>query len=71
MSTDGTKYSLIKMDLRNVVALDFDYSEDRLYFCDVGNKTISRIFLNGTGEETLIRHDTQGLEGLAVDWVGR
>ncbi|KFM82299.1 Low-density lipoprotein receptor-related protein 2, partial [Stegodyphus mimosarum] len=71
MSTDGKNYNLIKMDLRNVVALDFDYSEDRLYFCDVGNKTISRIFINGTGEETLIRHDTQGLEGLAVDWIGR
>lgn len=59
------------MDLRNVVALDFDFHESKLYFCDVGNKTISRISIDGTGEETLIRHDTQGLEGLAIDWIGR
>ncbi|XP_015909717.1 low-density lipoprotein receptor-related protein 2 isoform X1 [Parasteatoda tepidariorum] len=71
MSIDGNQYNLIKMDLRNVVALDFDFHKSQLYFCDVGNKTISRISIDGTGEETLIRHDTQGLEGLAVDWIGR
>jgi len=71
MSTDGSIYSLVKMDLKNVVALDYDYGQQRLYYADVGNKTIHRIFMNGTGEETIIRHDAQGLEGLAVDWIGR
>jgi len=71
MSTDGTVYNLIKMELKNVVALDYDYSENRLYYADVGNKTIHRTFMNGTGEETIVRHDAHGLEGLAVDWVGK
>lgn len=71
MSTDGSVYNLVKMDLKNVVALDYDYSEERLYYADVGNKTIHRIFVNGTGEETIIRHDAHGLEGLAVDWVNK
>lgn len=71
MSTDGSSYNLIKMELKNVVALDYLYSENRLYYADVGNKTIHRIFLNGTGEETVVRHDAHGLEGLAIDWVGR
>ncbi len=71
VSTDGTLYNLIKMDLKNVVALDFDYREERLYYADVGNKTINRIFVNGTGEQNVIRHEAHGLEGIAIDWVGR
>lgn len=71
ISIDGSTYNLIKMDLKNVVALDFDYREERLYYSDVGNKSINRIFVNGTGEENIIRHEAHGLEGMAVDWVGR
>ncbi|KAF7489353.1 hypothetical protein SSS_07649 [Sarcoptes scabiei] len=71
VSTDGHLYNLIKMELKNVVALDFDYRTERLYYADVGNKSINRIFINGTGEETIIRHEAHGLEGIAVDWVGR
>lgn len=70
-SIDGSKYNLIKMDLKNAVALDFDYREERIYYADVGNKTLNRIFINGTGEENLIRHEAHGLEGIAVDWVAR
>ncbi|RWS16465.1 low-density lipoprotein receptor-related protein 2-like protein [Dinothrombium tinctorium] len=71
ISADGTVYSLIKMDLKNVVALDYDYNDQRLYYADVGNKTINRIFINGTGEEIIVRHEAHGLEGIAVDWVGK
>lgn len=71
MSTDGHQYNLIKMELKNVVSLDFDFKEDRIYYADVGNKTINRIFVNGTGEQVVIRHEAHGLEGLAVDWIGR
>ena len=63
MSHDGHLYQLIKMELKNVVALDFDYKEERLYYADVGNKTINRIFMNGTGEQVIVRHDAHGLEG--------
>lgn len=71
MSTDGSLYNLVKMELKNVVALDYLYSEERLYYADVGNKTIHRIFINGTGEEVVVRHDAHGLEGLSIDWVNR
>lgn len=72
MSLDATHYSLMHQDLINVVALDFDVQEQRMYFCDVSAKTIFRSFVNGSGEkESVIRHDSHGLEGLAVDWVGR
>lgn len=63
MSIDGHQYNLIKMELKNVVSLDFDFKEDRIYYADVGNKTINRIFVNGTGEQVVIRHEAHGLEG--------
>lgn len=42
MSLDGTHYALMHTELMNVVALDFDYKENQVYFCDVSAKTIFR-----------------------------
>ncbi|XP_060535234.1 low-density lipoprotein receptor-related protein 2 [Cylas formicarius] len=71
MSVDATVYNLVHQDLLNVVALDFDYAAQKMYFCDVGAKTIFRSTI-GTGErEPVVRHDSHGLEGITVDWVGR
>jgi low density lipoprotein-related protein 2 len=72
MSIDAKQYAVVHQDLRNVVAVDFDFRDDRLYFADVNAKTIYRAFVNGTStKETIIKHDSMGLEGLAVDWIGR
>lgn len=71
MSLDASEYSLNHQDLLNVVALDFDYAEEKLYFCDVSAKTIYRTKVGSTEREKIIRHDSHGLEGIAVDWVGR
>ncbi|CAG0878905.1 unnamed protein product [Cyprideis torosa] len=86
LTSDGSRYSLIHQDLRNVVALDYDYKGDMLYFADVSAKTIYRSPFNQSYTENkeaiveseaeallepIIRHESQGLEGLAVDWVGK
>ncbi|KAF4524942.1 hypothetical protein B566_EDAN012698 [Ephemera danica] len=72
MSLDGTNYYLTHRDLMNVVALDYDLVQGKMYFCDVSAKTIFRASINGTGtKEAVIRHDSHGLEGIALDWVGR
>ncbi|XP_072435638.1 low-density lipoprotein receptor-related protein 2a isoform X2 [Chiloscyllium punctatum] len=71
LSVDGEIYTLVQQGLINVVALDFDRVEQRLYYIDLGRRIIERMFLNGTKKETIINHDIQGAEGLAVDWVGR
>lgn len=42
MSLDGTHYALVQQELMNVVALDFDYRENYIYYCDVSAKTIFR-----------------------------
>ncbi|CAL4066593.1 unnamed protein product [Meganyctiphanes norvegica] len=71
VKTDGSQYLLMHQDLRNVVALDFDDKEDMIYFADVTAKTIFRAKINGTEKEAIIKHDAHGLEGIAIDWVGR
>ena len=71
MTTDGSTYLLMHQDLRNVVALDFDNKEEKVYFADVTAKTIYRANINSSEKEVVIKHDSHGLEGVAVDWVGR
>lgn len=48
MSIDASNYSLMHQDLVNVVALDADYAQQMLYFCDVTAKTIYR-YVNALG----------------------
>ena len=71
MSTDATHYNLVIQNLRNVVALDYDYTENDIYFCDVSAKTIFKSKVGSEQRTNIIRHDSKGLEGMAVDWVGR
>ncbi|KAL3854471.1 hypothetical protein ACJMK2_013739, partial [Sinanodonta woodiana] len=69
LSMDGDNYRRIAQGFENVVAIDFHYKESRLYFTDVRTNKIYRIFINGTGQETLISHSVPMSEGIAVDWV--
>lgn len=74
MSVDGHQYNLIHQDLMNVVALDFDTKDNYMYFCDVTAKTIFRSKYADSGKvekEPVIRHDSHGLEGISIDWIGR
>ncbi|XP_014344907.1 low-density lipoprotein receptor-related protein 2a [Latimeria chalumnae] len=71
LTIDGQFYSLIHQGFINVVALDFDRIEKRLYWIDVGRRVIERMFLNGTNKEIIINNDVPSGEGLAIDWVGR
>ncbi|XP_037294723.1 LOW QUALITY PROTEIN: low-density lipoprotein receptor-related protein 2 [Manduca sexta] len=73
MSTDASLYNLVHQDLMNVVAIDFDIKEERMYFADVSAKTIYRSNYTDPNptKEVVIRHDSHGLEGIAIDWIGR
>ncbi|KAK9880927.1 hypothetical protein WA026_013260 [Henosepilachna vigintioctopunctata] len=71
MSLDATYYSIVHQDLLNVVALDFDLAEEYIYFCDVTAKAINRAKFGSIVKEPVIRHDSHGLEGISVDWIGR
>lgn len=73
MSTDASLYNLVHQDLMNVVAIDFDIKNNQMYFADVSAKTIYRSNFtdDNPAKEVVIRHDSHGLEGIAVDWIGR
>uniref|UniRef100_A0A671UNK4 Low density lipoprotein receptor-related protein 2b n=1 Tax=Sparus aurata TaxID=8175 RepID=A0A671UNK4_SPAAU len=71
VSTDGSQLSIVLQGLSNVVALDFDDAEKRLYWLDTGTGKIERMRLDGTDRETLADDDLLGAEGLTLDWVGR
>ncbi|XP_049818680.1 low-density lipoprotein receptor-related protein 2 [Aethina tumida] len=71
MSIDAHVYNLVHQDLMNVVALDFDMMGQKMYFCDVTAKTIFRSSIGGGDKEPIIRHDSHGLEGISIDWIGR
>lgn len=71
VSTDGKFYTIVTQGLHNVVALDFDLAEEKLYFIDVQTQKIIRINMNGTGMETVVWQNLPAPDGLAVDWIGR
>ncbi|XP_014669426.1 PREDICTED: low-density lipoprotein receptor-related protein 2-like isoform X2 [Priapulus caudatus] len=71
MSLDGMYYSIVKDGYKNLVALDFDWQEQKIYFSDVSMRKIQRMNFNGSGVEELVTDNIRALEGLAVDWVGR
>lgn len=70
MAPDGSQMSVFLQGLDSVVALDFDDSEERLYWLDEGTRKIERMHFDGTGRETLV-DELGAAEGMAVDWVGR
>ncbi|XP_076440226.1 low-density lipoprotein receptor-related protein 2-like [Babylonia areolata] len=71
MTTEGENYRRIAQGFENVVSLDFDIANDLIYFTDVKQHKIFRIFVNGTQKETVIQDNVPSAEGIAVDWIGR
>ena len=71
ISVDGESYQKIDDDFMNVVALDYLYDKDQLYFVDVKSKKMFRMFMNTTEKEEIIQHDLPMVEGLTLDWIGR
>ena len=44
------------------VAVDYDPVSQMVYWTDVGSKSVSRCYLNGTGQETVLQlDDTSGM----------
>ncbi|XP_036361362.1 low-density lipoprotein receptor-related protein 2-like [Octopus sinensis] len=71
MTLDGLTYQLIAQGLRELISLDFDYQEQKLYFFDKWTLDIQTIFLNGSDQKVLFHQMQFGQCTLAVDWVGR
>lgn len=57
--------------LNNVISLDYDSVDGKVYYTDVFLDVIRRADLNGSNMETVIGHGLKTTDGLAVDWVAR
>ena len=53
------------------VALDYNFEDEKVYWTDVTLDTISRAFLNGSSQETIVSSRLQHPYGLAVDSFGQ
>ncbi|KAG9475852.1 hypothetical protein GDO78_003967 [Eleutherodactylus coqui] len=58
-------------ELNNVISLDFDSVEGKIYYTDVFLDVIRRVDLDGIAIETIIGEGLKTTDGLAVDWVAR
>ena len=58
--------------IKEANALDFDLSEERIYWSDTGvDKDIKSAHMNGTGIKTVIRHGLEMPASISVDWVAK
>ena len=59
-------------DVKEANALDFDLSEERIYWSDIGSyKDIKSAHMNGTGLKTVIRHGLEMPVSISVDWIAK
>ena len=61
----------LKVSASKPIALDFDFLEEKVYWTDITLGTISRAYLNGSSQETVVRGGLNNPYGLAVDPFGR
>ncbi|RXG68268.1 Low-density lipoprotein receptor-related protein 2 [Armadillidium vulgare] len=53
------------------VGLDFDERDKYIYYSDVTLDVIYRVKTTGTGRQTLLASQNEGVEGLALDWASK
>ncbi|KAF3832984.1 hypothetical protein F7725_026649 [Dissostichus mawsoni] len=70
-TNDHTDVHVPVPELHNVISLDYDSVDAKLYYTDVTLDVIRRANLDGTGMETVISQGLKTTDGLAVDWVSR
>lgn len=76
---DGATAGLLSKSFENVVALDYDYKEQTIYFTDISSQPakLHRMSLADANPEirpkteVLLKRNVIGIEGLAIDWIGR
>ncbi|XP_075422854.1 low-density lipoprotein receptor-related protein 5 isoform X1 [Ascaphus truei] len=71
LETNNNNVAIPLAGVREALALDFDVSDNRIYWTDIGLKTISRAFMNGSSVEHVIEVGLDFPEGMAVDWMGK
>ena len=71
LSLDRKNYHTVVSELINVVAVDYDWREQRIFWSTNSPKGIKSAKMDGTDIKTIIRLTRSSPDGMAVDWVGR
>ncbi|XP_068117072.1 low-density lipoprotein receptor-related protein 5 [Hyperolius riggenbachi] len=71
LETNNNIVAIPLTGVKEASALDFDVSDNRIYWTDITLKTISRAFMNGSSVEHVIEFGLDYPEGMAVDWMGK
>ncbi|XP_020639840.3 low-density lipoprotein receptor-related protein 5 [Pogona vitticeps] len=71
LETNNNDVAIPLTGVKEASALDFDVSDNRIYWTDISLKTISRAFMNGSAVEHVIEFGLDYPEGMAVDWMGK
>uniref|UniRef100_A0A8C5MYQ0 LDL receptor related protein 4 n=1 Tax=Leptobrachium leishanense TaxID=445787 RepID=A0A8C5MYQ0_9ANUR len=68
---DYTDVHVPIQELHNVISLDYDSVDGKIYYTDVFLDVIRRADLSGADMETIISEGLKTTDGLSVDWVAR
>uniref|UniRef100_A0A646QCG5 Sortilin-related receptor n=1 Tax=Hemiscolopendra marginata TaxID=943146 RepID=A0A646QCG5_9MYRI len=56
--------------LKNVIAIEYDFRNNCVYWADIDDDMIMRLCLDGKSmPETLVETNLKSIEGLALDWI--
>nr|XP_039251753.1 low-density lipoprotein receptor-related protein 2-like [Styela clava] len=69
LTTDGRYYSIVEQGFDTIVALDYHYKEERIFWTDVTRGRIESMKFDGTDRKILHNREIPNGEGLAVEWV--
>lgn len=70
-TNDYTVFVLPFAGIKHAIAIDFDPVEEMVYWTDDVARAIKRAYLNGTGQQDIIKFDVVNPDGIAVDWIAR
>ncbi|KAM3721677.1 Low-density lipoprotein receptor-related protein [Dirofilaria immitis] len=76
LTLDGENYELVARGFENVISMDIDMTEGKVYLVDSGKLRLYRVDITELDQpidsyEVVLRHNVFGTEGIAIDWIGR
>lgn len=69
VSLNSNSYNSIIKGLHNVIALDYHFRRQLLFWSDVSTDVIRMSSMNGTGIKTIVHWGLEAPGGISVDWV--
>ncbi|XP_005110515.1 low-density lipoprotein receptor-related protein 6 isoform X2 [Aplysia californica] len=69
LETNQNNQAIPIQGVQKAMAIDFDITDNRIYWTDVELQHISRAFMNGSSLQHIIQFGLDYPEGMAVDWV--